>query len=106
MHTMRLTPQLARVKSERVAGPTRDQTGRRVMSSRIRFAPLLALMSAIILSPKPTDAAIAGQPDPADVATIDSCVADARAAKTDPGICIGRVSGSCLETAAATSAME
>ncbi len=63
-------------------------------------------MSVLAIAATPAYAAIAGQPNPADVKTIDSCVVDARTANTDPDSCIGRVSSSCLETASTTAAME
>jgi uncharacterized protein YecT (DUF1311 family) len=73
----------------------------------IRF--LIALLAALIapaIAAAPAYAAIAGQPNSADVKTIEACVADAAAAKTDSDACIGRVSGSCLEKAPTTAAKE
>ncbi len=63
-------------------------------------------MNVLAFASTPTYAAIAGQPNPADVKMIDACVADARIAKTDPDHCIGRASSSCLETASTSTATE
>ena len=49
-------------------------------------------------------AAIAGQPDAADVKTIDSCLADATTSKSDPDNCIGKFAKSCAEKAATLAA--
>src|SRR5271163_5362935 len=76
------------------------------MLARFRPALLVALMSVLVFAAKPSYADIAGQPNSADVKTIDSCVVDARAAKTDPDVCIGRVSSACLEAASTTPTME
>ncbi len=103
---MRLTPRLAPINSECIAGLACDQKGRRVMPVRFRLALLAALIDLLAFAVAPVYAAIPGQPSAADVKTIEACVADARTAKTDPDACIGRVSGSCLETASTTAEKE
>ena len=72
------------------------------MAACFRSALLAASMSFVTIVARPTCAAIPGQPKPADVTTIDTCVAGALSAKTDPDACIGRVSSTCLETASTT----
>ena len=72
------------------------------MPARFRSALLAASMSLLTLASRPTCAAIPGQPKPADVKTIDICVADALSAKSDPDACVGRVSSICLATASTT----
>jgi uncharacterized protein YecT (DUF1311 family) len=51
-------------------------------------------------------AAIAGRPDATDVKVIDTCLADATTAKSDPDACIGHVSSGCVEIAPTTAAKE
>jgi uncharacterized protein YecT (DUF1311 family) len=68
--------------------PQRFPTGRLVLAG----ASAIVALSA--------HAAIPGQPNPADVKAVDSCIVDAAGAKTDPGACIGRVAESCLAGAA------
>jgi uncharacterized protein YecT (DUF1311 family) len=76
------------------------------MSPRFRPALLIVSMSGLLFAANPGCAAIASQPNPEDVTTIDACVADARAAKTDPDACIGRVFGACAKTASTAPAIE
>jgi uncharacterized protein YecT (DUF1311 family) len=104
---MPMAPWAACIKLQSSAGVacTRDRKGRRVMTTRFLIAVLAALIAPAIAA-GPTYAAIAGQPNSADVKTIEACVADAAATKTDSDACIGRVSGSCLEKAPTTSAKE
>ena len=67
---------------------------------KIRFLLLFAsLLGATAVGAPPSSAAIPGQPNPADVKTIEACLADAAKAKSDPDACIGRVSNDCLSAA-------
>ena len=59
---------------------------------------------AVAISPAEAD--IPGQPEAADVKTIDQCLADATATKMDPDTCIGSVSRNCAEKAASIAAKE
>jgi uncharacterized protein YecT (DUF1311 family) len=63
-----------------------------------------ALMGTAAFDAAPGSAAIPGQPNPADVKTIDACLADAAKAKSDPDVCIGRVWNDCLGAAQTTLA--
>jgi uncharacterized protein YecT (DUF1311 family) len=74
--------------------------------TRFRFAVFALPLALVCFTLRPAIAAIAGQPNAADVKTIDECVADARKAKTDPDACIGGVTNKCLETASTTNAKE
>ncbi len=64
------------------------------------------LLSVLAFGVAPARAAIAGQPDAADVRTIDACLADAAKTKADPDICVGSVAGGCLKGASTTAARE
>ena len=65
-----------------------------------------ALSCALTIFATPVFAAIAGQPDAADVKTVDACLADAAKTKGDPDICIGHVSNDCMANAQATATKE
>jgi uncharacterized protein YecT (DUF1311 family) len=65
-----------------------------------------AFMSILAIVALPAYASIPGQPNSADVKTIEACIADAQAARTDPGACIGRISNNCLEKASTSAATE
>jgi uncharacterized protein YecT (DUF1311 family) len=60
-----------------------------------RAAALILFASAIA----PAAADIPGQPGPADVALVESCLADAAKALADPDGCVGRVSSACAAQA-------
>ena len=76
------------------------------MLNRFPFPRRAVLMSIVAIVALPAYAAIPGQPNSADVKTIDACIADAQAARTDPGACIGRISSNCLEKASTSAAIE
>ena len=75
------------------------------MPPRCQILLVVALLNSVLAAATPGFAAIGGQPNPADVQTIDACVGDAMTAKSDPGACIGAVSGPCLKSASTTAAM-
>lgn len=68
---------------------------------RIRFSLIFAAaaLGAAALGASPGSAAIPGQPNPADVKTIEGCLAGAAKAKSDPDVCIGQVWNDCLGSA-------
>jgi uncharacterized protein YecT (DUF1311 family) len=76
------------------------------MLTRFPFSRRAVFVSILAIVALPAYAAIPGQPNSADVKTIDACIADALAAKTDPDACIGRISSSCLEKASTSAATE
>jgi uncharacterized protein YecT (DUF1311 family) len=65
---------------------------------KARFSLILGaiLFRALVVNVTPAPAAIPGQPNEADVKTIDACLADAAKTKSDPDVCIGRVWNDCL----------
>jgi hypothetical protein len=83
-----------------------SRAGRHVVLNRFPFPRRAALMSILAIVALPAQASIPGQPNSADVKTIDACIADAQAARTDPGACIGRISNKCLEKASTSAATE
>jgi uncharacterized protein YecT (DUF1311 family) len=67
---------------------------------RIRFSAIfVTALTAATLDISASLAAIPGQPNPADVKTIEACLADAAKAKSDPDPCIGRVWNDCVGAA-------
>jgi uncharacterized protein YecT (DUF1311 family) len=76
------------------------------MLNRFPFPRRAAFMSILAIVALPAHASIPGQPNSADVKTIEACIADAQAARTDPGACIGRISSKCLEKASTSAATE
>jgi uncharacterized protein YecT (DUF1311 family) len=76
------------------------------MPNRFPFPRRAALMSILAIVALPAYASIPGQPDSADVKTIEACIANAQTAKTDPGACIGRISSQCLEKASTSAGAE
>jgi uncharacterized protein YecT (DUF1311 family) len=76
------------------------------MPAQFQIVLFVALLNSTLFAVTPGFAAIGGQPDPAAAQTIDACVGDAMAAKSDPDACIGRVSDPCLKSASTTTAME
>ena len=70
------------------------------MAACFRSALLAASMSFLLSGDQPAPPFRATETR--DVTTIDTCVAGALSAKTDPDACIGRVSSTCLETASTT----
>jgi hypothetical protein len=68
------------------------------MSIRYRSI-FVAVLGAATLDIAAGWAAIPGQPNPADVKTVETCLADAAKAKNDPDPCIGRVWNDCLGAA-------
>jgi uncharacterized protein YecT (DUF1311 family) len=66
---------------------------RRSLAAR---AILIGFLSALT---EPGIAAIPGQPAPADVKTIEDCLASVAQDKTDPDACIGKVTAMCQQTA-------
>jgi uncharacterized protein YecT (DUF1311 family) len=75
-----------------------------MMKTRFSFIFGAVLLGAMTIGPAPGSAAIPGQPNPADVKTIDACLADAAKAKSDPDVCIGRIWNDCLGAAQTTAA--
>jgi len=51
-------------------------------------------------------AAIAGQPDPADVQAVDLCLKNAKSANSSPDSCIGVVAKACQASASTAQAKE
>ncbi|MGD0723628.1 MAG: lysozyme inhibitor LprI family protein [Roseiarcus sp.] len=76
---------------------------RRVVRRRSPIAAA-ALLAVLTLAAPPAGADIPGQPAAADVALVDSCLAQAAAAKTDADACIGRVEAACAAEAATAAA--
>jgi uncharacterized protein YecT (DUF1311 family) len=68
------------------------------MSIRLLSIFVVAL-GAATLDIAPSWAAIPGEPNAADVKTVETCLADAAKAKSDPDTCIGRVWNDCLAAA-------
>jgi len=71
-----------------------------------RHGSIAAFLGLFALGFAPANADVPGRPDPADVAKIDACLADAARATTDLDACIGRISSACAETATTTAARE
>jgi uncharacterized protein YecT (DUF1311 family) len=65
------------------------------------WAILFGFLSALT---EPGIAAIPGQPAPADVKTIEDCLASVEKDKTDPDACIGKVTAMCQQTASGPAA--
>src|SRR5579859_4520822 len=76
----------------------RRKRGRGVMCKR-SLSIFLAALGVGMLEIAVSWAAIPGQPNPADVKTVEACLSDAAKAKSDPDTCIGRVWNDCLGAA-------
>ncbi len=75
-------------------------------ATRFSAAVCAVSIAVVALDAGPIRAAIPGQPDAADVKTIESCLSDAQQSKVDPDTCIGRVSTDCQEKATTLAARE
>jgi hypothetical protein len=77
---------------------------RHVARRRSPIAAAAALFVLLALAAPPAGAVIPGQPVAADVELVDSCLAQAAAAKSDADACIGRVEAGCAAEAATAAA--